>query len=101
MGDSVSIVKRSGGVTEIARGQQIAATQRFRCAANEHAIHDDLAASGKFLSKKFMFGGNVGEHCVIDAVETYGFAFAQIGQRYEGVVSRIEPQNAALCCSAS
>ena len=97
----LSIVKRSGSVTEIARGQQIAPTEWLRYAPNKHAVHDDLTARGKFLSKKFMFGGDVGEHCVIDAVETYGFALTQIGQRYEGVVSRIEPQNTALCCPAS
>jgi hypothetical protein len=63
-------VKCGGSVTEIARGQQIAATERFRRATNEHAIHDDFAASGNILRNKFVFGGNIGEQNVIGTRET-------------------------------
>jgi len=39
---------------------------------------------------------DVREQNVIAACKLYGFALAQVGQSDESVVSRIEPQDAAL-----
>jgi hypothetical protein len=43
-----------------------------------------------------MFCGNIGQQQVVVASEIYKFALAQIGQRNENVVSRVELQNAPL-----
>jgi hypothetical protein len=86
-------------MTKIAGGQQIAATKRLGSAADEHAIHDDLAAGGKILGDKLVFLLDIRKQHVLVAGKMDGFALAQVRERYESIVSRIKPQNAALCCS--
>ena len=83
-------------MAKIASGKKAAALQRFRGAAHQDAIHDDVAPRWEIGSDKLMLGRNVREQNVIVSRKVYGFALAQVGQSYESVVSRIEPQDAAL-----
>jgi hypothetical protein len=101
MRGAISIVECGGSVAEISRRQQIAATERLGGAPNEHAIHDYVATRWKIFGDKLMFRWNVREQQILGARQGYAFAFAQVRQGYESVVSRIEPQDAALCCSVS
>ena len=99
MRGAISIVECGSSVAEIARRQQIAATERLGGAPNEHAIHDYFAARGKIFGDKLMFCRDVRQQQILGARQSYAFALAQVRQGYESVVSRIKPQDAALCCS--
>jgi hypothetical protein len=92
-------VKRGGGVAKIAGRKEVAAPERFGGATDEHAVHRDFATRRELLGDKLMLCGNVREQHILAARKLHGFAFTQIRQRYESVVSRIKPQDAALCCS--
>jgi len=89
-------VKWGSGVAKIASGEKAAALQRFRGAAHQDAIHDDVAPGWEIGSDELMLGRDVREQNVIAAGKIYGFALAQVGQSYESVVSRVKPQDAAL-----
>jgi len=95
-GGRVSIVKWGSGVAKIASGKKTAALQRFGGAAHQDAIHDDVAARREIGSDKLMLCRNVREQNIVAARKVYGFALTQVGQSDESVVSRIEPQDAAL-----
>jgi len=92
----VSIVKWGSGVAKIASGKKAAALQRFGGAAHKDAIHDDVAPGREIGSDKLVLGRDVREQNIVAAGKVYGFALAQVGQSDESVVSRIEPQDAAL-----
>jgi hypothetical protein len=89
-------VKGRRGVPEIARRKQLAAPQRLGSLSHQHAVHNHIAAYWKILCDELMFCGNIGQQQVVVASEIYKFALAQIGQRNENVVSRVELQNAPL-----
>jgi hypothetical protein len=78
MRGAISIVKWGGSVAEIARRQQIAATERLGGAPNEYAIHDYVTARRKIFRDKLMFRWNIRQQDVLAAGKTYAFALAQV-----------------------
>ena len=83
-------------MAKIASGKKAAALQRFGGAAHKDAIHDDVAPRGEIGSDKLMLCRDVREQNIVAARKVYRFALTQVRQSDESVVSRIEPQDAAL-----
>lgn len=89
-GNSFLLVKRRGGVPDVARGKQFPALQILRHLANQHTIHDDVFAGSEILRDEFMFGRDVGPEKIVNPGKANGFALAQIGQGDENIVARVE-----------
>lgn len=84
-------------MADVARGEQLSALQILCCVADENAIHDDVRTGGEILSGELMFGRHVGQEKVVFPGKANDFAFMQIGQGDENVVTRVESQDFSLC----
>jgi hypothetical protein len=90
-------VKSRRRMADVARREQIAASKVLDSFAHQNAVHNDVAAGAHVLREEFMLGLHIGEQGVIIPQVADDFALLQIGERYEGVVSRVDPQNLCVC----
>ena len=99
--DFFGLVKSSRGVTNVACGEQIAASKGFKRFANQHAVHNHFCARGEILSNKLMLGGNIRGQHVVFCVKADALALPQVCEGHENVVARVQLQDLALRCSVT
>src|SRR5260370_4821430 len=77
-------------MVDVARGQQCPSPDRRHRFPDEHAVHDDAPASGKVFRGKLVFRRNVRFQNVGLGIKGNLFPPAQVGQRDQPVIFRIE-----------
>ena len=84
-------------MANVARREQIATSKVLDSFAHQNAVHNNVAARTHVLRQEFVFGLHIGEQSVVLPQKAYDFSRLQIGERYESVVARVDPQNLCVC----
>src|SRR5260370_7157968 len=83
-------------MANVSRGQQFSSPARSNRFPHKHAVHDDVRASAKIFRGEFVFCGNIRFQSVGLGIKRNLLPSAQVGQRDQHVIFRIEFEHLVL-----